>query len=236
MENYIFDIVLVLVAASIIILTAKKGFVLSLLGTVSVVLSGFLSYKFTKPVTEFIYSSFLYDKIEDKLTDVLLNLSQDSSFDDKIQAMVGSLPEGVLNLSQGLGFEIDAALSTITQELFTNEDIIKAFMDNFASDIITSVLEVVVFVVLFILLSFVLKYASALFSKIVKKIPVVGKLNTLLGGGLGIIKAIIAVSIICLAICPLVFVIDVPWLKEVISDSYVYQFIIKNNPFNNFVM
>lgn len=235
MENYIFDIVLVIVAVVIIIITAKKGFVLSLLGTVSVALSGFLSYKFSKPVSEFIYSSFLYDNIEEKLTNVLLNLSQDTSVDDKIQAMLSSFPEGVLNLSRGLGFEVEGALSSINLELFTNEDIIKAFIDNVASDVIMSVLNVVVFVVLFIVISFVLKYVSLLFSKIVKKIPLVGKLNTFLGGGLGIVKAVISIVIICLVVCPIVFAIDMPWLENIISQSHVYQFIIENNSFNNFI-
>ena len=63
MEKYIFDIVLGVVAVVIIVFTAKRGFVLSLLNTVAVALSGFLSYKFSKPVSEFIYSSFLYDKM-----------------------------------------------------------------------------------------------------------------------------------------------------------------------------
>ncbi len=235
MESYIFDIVLGIVALIIVIVTAKRGFVLSLLSTVSVVLSGFLSYKFTKPVAEFIYSSFLYDKIEAELTQVLLNLSEDTSFEDKIRAMLSTLPEGVLNLSRGLGFEADSALSSINLELFSNEDIIKAFIDNVASDVIMSVLDVVVFIVLFAVISFVLKYVSLLFSKIVKKIPLVGKLNTVLGGALGIVKSVISIAIICLVVCPIVFAVDIPWLENIISQSNVYQFIIENNPFNNFI-
>ncbi len=235
MENYIFDIVLGIVAVVIIIFTAKKGFVLSLLSTVSVVLSGFLSYKFTKPVSEFIYSSFLYDKIELKFTEVISNLSQDASFEGKLDAMINSLPEGVVNASKGLGFNLETAISSINLDLFTNENIVKAFIDNIASDIIMTVLDVVVFAVLFILLSFVLKYISILFSKIVKKLPLVGKANTVLGGALGIVKAVITIVIICFIISPLVFVIDIPWLENIISKSCVYQFLIENNPFNNFI-
>ena len=229
MEKYIFDIVLGVVAVVIIVFTAKRGFVLSLLNTVAVALSGFLSYKFSKPVSEFIYSSFLYDKIETKLTEVLSGLSKDVSFDSKIQAMTDSLPESVVNASQGLGVNLESAIKAIDLEVFSNEKIVNAFIDNVASDIIISVLEVVSFVVLFVLLSFILKNVAIIFSKLVRKIPIVGKANIILGGVLGVVKAFVLVVMICFVICPLVFVIDIPWLENVISQSIVYQFLIENN-------
>lgn len=233
MEKYIFDIVLGVIAILIIVFTAKRGFVLSLLNTVSLALSGFLSYKFTKPLSEFIYSSFLYDKIETKLTEALSGLSQDTASDGKLDAMLSSLPSGIVNASQGLGFDVDTAMKSIDLELFANEKIIKAFIDNIASEIIMTVLEVVVFVVLFVLLSFILKNIAIIFSRLVRKIPIVGKANTFLGGALGIIKAVVCVSVICFVICPIVFAIDIPWLEDVISQSFVYQFLIENNSFNN---
>ncbi len=235
MEKYIFDIALGIIAVVIIVFTAKRGFTLSLLSTVSVALSGFLSYKFTKPVSEFIYSSFLYDKIEMKFTEVLSGLSEEVSDDSKLQAMIEALPPGVVNASQGLGFDFDLAVKSMELDLFTNEKIVKAFIDNIASDIIMTVLGIVVFAVLFILLSFVFKNVAILFSKLVKKIPIVGKANTFLGGVLGIVKATITIVVICFVICPVVFAIDIPWLENVISQSFVYQFLINNNPFNNFI-
>ncbi len=235
MEKYIFDIVLLLVTVVIIIVSAKRGFVISLLSTVSVALSGFLSYKFTKPLTEFIYSSFLYDKIETKLTEVLTGLSQNVSYGDKIQAMIDSIPTGIVNASQGLGFNLNFAVESLQLDLFTNEAIVKAFMDNIGSYIIKSVLEIVVFVVLFAVLSVVFKYISLLFNKLVRKIPVVGKANTILGGVLGLVKALVTVVVICLVVCPIVFAIDIPKLENIISHSFVYQFIIENSIFNNFI-
>lgn len=235
MEKYIFDIVLLLVTVVIIIISAKRGFVISLLSTVSVALSGFLSYKFTNPLTEFIYSSFLYDKIEVKLTEVLTGLSQNVSYGDKIQAMIDSIPTGIVNASQGLGFNLNFAVESLQLDLFTNEAIVKAFMDNIGSYIIKSVLEIVVFVLLFAVLSVVFRYISLLFNKLVRKIPVVGKANTVLGGVLGLVKALVTVVVICLVVCPIVFVIDIPKLENIISHSFVYQFIIDNSIFNNFI-
>ncbi len=235
MENYIFDIVLGVIAILIIAISAKRGFVISLLSTISVALSGFLSYKFSKPVAEFIYSSFLYDKIVSKLTEVISQYSVESSYKEKLQAMVDSLPEGLLNVSRGLGFNPDTAIESLELDVFTNEVIVKAFIDNFMSDIIKSLLEIVVLVIMFVLLSVVFRYVSMLLNKYVKKIPVVGKTNTILGGVLGMIKAGVLVIGICLVACPVIFAIDIPWLENTVSHSYIYGFIIENNIFTNFI-
>ena len=235
MEAYIFDIALILVAIVIIAFTARKGFVLSLLSTVSLGASAFISYKFTKPVSEFIYSSFLYDKILEKVTEAVLGLSDNITDTDKLAALTGILPDDFLKVAEGFGFNMDSALASVDIGQIANDKIISAFVDNIAFDVIMSVLEVVVFIVLFVALSVIFRCVALLFNKIVKKLPVVGKANTILGGALGVFKAAIAVSIICLVVCPIVFAIDIPWLQSLISQSHVYQFIIENNPINNWM-
>ena len=235
MENYIFDVVLGVIAVVIIGISAKKGFVISLLSSLSVALSGFLSHKFTNPVSEFIYSSFLYDKIELKLTEVLTSLSQDVSYNDRIQAMLDSIPSVFVDASQGLGFDLKLAVDSMQTDMFSNEAIVKAFMDNIASFVVKSLLDVAVFVVLFVVLSVIFRKVSMLFNKVVKKIPVVGKANTVLGGVLGLVKAIVLVLVICLVVCPFVYAIDIPILEDAVSHSYVYRFVIENNFLNNFI-
>lgn len=234
MEKYVFDIILGVIAIIIIVISAKKGFALSLLNTVSVVLSAFLSYKFTKPLSEFIYSSFLYDKIELKLTEVLSGLGQDISYDDKLDALLGALPQGLINVSQGFGFNLENKKEILQPIDFNNDAVVKLFIDNIASDIIQSVLEVVVMIVLFFVLSFVLKNISLLFNKLVKKIPVVGKTNTVLGGVLGLIKAVVSVVLICLVVSTVVFALDIPKLRDIVSQSFVYQYITADTFFNYF--
>ena len=235
MEAYIFDIAIILIAIIIIAFTARKGFVLSLLSTISLAVSVFLSYKFTKPVAEFIYSSFLYDKISERVTEAVVGFSDSFTDTEKLTALTELLPSDLFKVAHGLGFDVESALASIDFSLLTNDKIITAFIDNVAFDVIMGVLEVLVFVVLFVALSIIFRCVALLFDKVVKKLPVVGKTNTILGGALGVIKAVIAVVVICLVVCPIVFAIDAPWLHEVISQSRVYQFIIENNPINNWM-
>lgn len=235
MEAYIFDIALALIAIVIIVFAAKRGFVLSLLSTISLGASAFLSYKFTKPVSEFIYSSFLYDKIMEKVTEAVVGFSDTITDTEKLAALTEVLPSNFLKVAQGFGFNVESALDTIDLGQLANDKIITAFVDNVASDVVMSVLEIVVFIVLFVALLVVFRCVALLFNKLIKKFSVVGKANTILGGVLGVVKAAIAISIICLVACPIVYAIDIPWLEDVISQSYIYQFLIENNPINNWM-
>lgn len=228
----IFDIVLLLVIVAFVVFSAKKGFALSLLNTIAVALSGIFSYKFSGILSEFIFSSFLYDKIELRFNDILSNLSSGATHSGKLDALVESLPQGFVKAAEGFGFNLEYALETaMMADYSSNEEFVKSFIDSIASGIIKPVLEVIVFILLFIVLSIVFKYVASLLDKVIKITPIVGKANTALGGVLGAVKALVFVFVICFVVCPIIFAIDNPSLKDTITSSVIYGFIIENNPF-----
>ena len=236
MEKYIFDAAMIVVVIIIVAVSAKRGFAISLLSTLSVSLAGFLSYKFTEPVSEFIYSSFLYSRIEAKFTEVLSGLSSDISFNGKLNAMLESLPKGFVPISESFGYNVDFAVDSMQiDSILSDNELVKQFIDNIAADIIKSVLEVIVFLILFVVLSVVLKNVSILLNKVVRKIPVVGKANTILGGTLGLIKSVVIVFVLCILVSVIINSMDVVELKNIASTSYVYRFVTDNNPFVDFI-
>ena len=95
--------------------------------------------------------------------------------------------------------------------------------------------RVVVFIILFIVLSIVIKFVVSLFSKLLDKIPLVGSLNSLLGGALGLIKAGVLVFVVCTLLYLIVYSTDNVDIKAFIADSYVYQFMTENNPIIDFI-
>lgn len=109
------------------------------------------------------------------------------------------------------------------------------FLTGIANSIATVIARVIVFVILFIIFSIVLKLASKLLSSLLDKIPLVGTANSLLGGVLGLIKAIIIIYVICTVSYLIVISDNAENLKPVISNSYVYQFITENNPVIDFI-
>ena len=95
--------------------------------------------------------------------------------------------------------------------------------------------KIVVFIVLFIVFSILLKLASKVLSSLLDKIPLVGTADSVLGGVLGFVKAVIIVYVIC-TLCYLIVLSDnAENIKPIISDSYIYQVLIENNPVINFI-
>ena len=72
-------------------------------------------------------------------------------------------------------------------------------------------------------------------SSLLDKIPLVGTANSLLGGGLGLIKAVIIIYVICTVSYLIVISDNAENLKPIISNSYIYQFIAENNPVIDFI-
>lgn len=108
------------------------------------------------------------------------------------------------------------------------------FAEN-ANEITYAFTQIVVFIILFIVFSILLKFASKLLSSVMDKIPLVGTANSVLGGVLGFIKAVIIVYVIC-TLCYLIVLSDnTAEIKNIISDSYIYQFLIENNPVIDFI-
>ena len=95
--------------------------------------------------------------------------------------------------------------------------------------------RVITFVALFIVFSILLKIASKVLSSLLDKIPLVGTANSVLGAALGLIKALVIVFVIC-TLCYIIVQSDNGEnLKSIISDSYIYQFVIDNNPIVDFI-
>ncbi len=83
----------------------------------------------------------------------------------------------------------------------------------------------IAFVVLFIILQIVLRLVIKALQS-VKILPVVGEVNSLAGGGLGLLKGIIFVVIIVMAL----FLLPLEEVKETLQDSVLAVFVEENLP------
>lgn len=230
MEKYIFDIVVLAVMVLIVVASAKKGFAKTVLDAVSVAVGFFTAYKFSSVVSDFIYNTFIRGIVEKSFLKMTESMAVDSSAEDKLTAMVDALPEGVVNFSQNIGVDIDVLIQNVLQaDTSTDELLATAVADKLVYGVIDFILEFIVFVLIFAVVSCVLKLVSSLFSKTVEKLPLVGKANYILGGVLGAVKAVVALFVVC-SVLYLIMTVTNGEPPEFISESYTYQYIIKNNP------
>ncbi len=104
------------------------------------------------------------------------------------------------------------------------------FLTNAEGEFISVIARIIVFMILFIVLTISLKALSKLLSSLIEKIPLVGTADFLLGGVLGLIKAAILVYVVCTVSYLAVITENAENLKNIISNSYIYQFVTEHNP------
>ncbi len=122
-------------------------------------------------------------------------------------AGITSIRALVLNMTIGAGTVRDAVFDSVIEPYFIMG--------------IKSALFIVIFIIMAIILGIV---ANAL--KIINKIPLIGDLNSLLGGVAGLIKGAFTVCVICIAVRMTISLSggDIPFLNETaIAETYLFK-------------
>lgn len=229
--NFIVDAIIIAIIAIVIVRSSKKGFVSSLIDTFAMIIATIVSYMFTPEVSQFVYDSFIKNSVSKGFEKVLDDMNTNAAVADKVDAMIASLPEGAVNLADRLGIiNLNAIGAGIHMPgVIDNNQLITTVLNDFAYNVMITITKVVVFFILFVLAALVLRMVSN-FLENINKIPLIGKLNSTLGGVLGVAKALIIILVVCTVMYFIVSSSDNVDLVGAISDSKIYNFVTENNP------
>lgn len=229
--NFIVDAIIIAIIAIVIVRSSKKGFVSSLVDTFAMIIATIVSYMFTPEVSQFVYDSFIKNSVSKGFEKVLDDMNTNAAVADKVDAMIASLPEGAVNLADRLGIiNLNAIGAGIHMPgVIDNNQLITTVLNDFAYNVMITITKVVVFFILFVLATLVLRMVSN-FLENINKIPLIGKLNSTLGGVLGVAKALIIILVVCTVMYFIVPSSDNVDLVGAISDSKIYNFVTENNP------
>ncbi len=230
--NYIVDIVIVALVFIIIGAAVKKGFISTLIETFSFLISAFAASKLSPVVSGWAYDAFVRDTVEKRFNDVLSEAASGMSMQAKADELLSNIPEGMLNLAELTDFDTAALTSSVSAQAATNDQLIQNLIDNVVYNVVTAVSQAVVFILLFIVFIIALSFISKLFKK-VNKIPLIGKVNEILGGVIGVVKAVVVVFVACTVLYIVVGVMDENAFVEAVINSKIYSFICEYNPVIN---
>lgn len=195
MAAWVFDIIAVLLIVTTIIISAKKGFLAGLLSFVGWIVSALVAKAFCGIISNYAYTSFVKERIYSAVFTALEGHGESlaSSYTDffqslpeSIQTLLGSVDPNVLN---SVFADPNRSLETVTTQI--SEDII--------GPIVISMLTAIAFIVVFLICMLLVKVFVKLF-KGIKKIPIIGPINTFLGGVIGAIEAVIIIYILTIAL------------------------------------
>ncbi len=133
------------------------------------------------------------------LTEVLSQNLKNSDVAESVNDIIAQVSEAVpaLGLEGKTIDDIDSGLvnNVVVSVVESSGNPSKAILDNVAKPVILVPLRTVIFVVLFFLVFIILSIIIRATS-VVNKLPVIGKLNSLLGGVLGLVQGLVIVFIV----------------------------------------
>ena len=226
--GYVLDIILVAVFALCVYRATKKGFIKTVLGTVSLLLALILTFAFYKPVKEMMLESSLTAGIKDTIVEKLENIEPDSEGNFDVESLMENRPQEFIDLLEKFGIDYnelkvqyDGWVSSSTENVRDKliETIINPIVDLLASG--------VALLALFLVCYFAIKLATYMLDKTFK-LPVLKQANEALGFVAGIINGIVTIFVMTAII-----VLLIPFLKTKGIDidpnaSFIFKYFTSN--------
>jgi len=189
------DIALLIVILIFLVVSAKRGFLVTLLEVMVFAVAVILAANLCKPVANSFYDTFIGPHITEKIAVTLLENSNAADGDVKAFAVVENLPGFIKNYILRTDPEESSVTSEILNGDFSGNDAAEKLSADVAKPIAVTVLSPIMFLLLSIVLSLILSVAAKWLNKICR-LPLIGTANTVLGGVFGILKGLIAVYFI----------------------------------------
>ncbi len=204
----------------------RKGFFKSMTGLIGAVIAMFLAWVLAGVIANAMYWGIFRGMLIENISSVLSNDAL-ASFSEKAAQVTASLP-GFLNSamnSQGI------TAAQIEQSLQTAGSNAAGATADLISPVVIWLLQLLLTVLLFFLLLVFVRLALKALGKVFR-IPVLRQVDGILGGIFGICKGAVYVFLACVLlqlIMPVTGSSAEP-MKQVLDQSYIYQFVFYNNP------
>jgi len=208
------DILILLILIIMTYLGYKKGFLRTLTGVISIILSFVLALTFSPQVETFIKSTPVYENI---YQNVEKNVAPSSQNEDEYNTSNLNMPQQMIkDIKQGAENAKNEALSTVTQKI---------------CDVSVKIVSIIlIFLAVRILMMLLLSGFG-----IIKKLPFIGWFDRMLGALFGFIRGFLVVYLLLVLVTAFTaFNVDNPLVKS-INHSEFAKVMYNNNVFLDFV-
>lgn len=221
------SIILDLIVAAIIIFTvmmsAKRGFVRVIIELAGFIAAIFITFTISTPL-----GNITYDKI---IEPPALNAVEDATADSaalSVETLWEAMPEFVQDNAEKIGITKSAIEETLDNNAGSSaKSIAKAVSQQVVKPVVSELLALVYSVIIFILLLVVVKFLAKFVNRIFS-FSLVGTLNRVLGGIVGIPKGIIIAILFCLIVTLITMFTSEGFLffsEEVMDKTVIFKFL-----------
>ena len=219
---YIIDIILIIIFALTVIISAKKGFFLSLFDLLRTLISLFIARIFSEGVAPVLYSSFIEKGAETYLTASLGSVGS-ADYATQVEQALSSIPDSFNGIMQILGIDKALLIDKVAAADLGGDNLIETIMNNLVEPIGTGLIQFIVFAVSVIIIGILLKFVIKLLDRGIKKLPKIKSCNSVLGALFGIIRGALLVVIFSMIIVSVTSIINNENILEYTESSVILK-------------
>ncbi len=224
----ILDIGLLAAVFLIVFFAARKGFVAAMVDLVGYIVSLVVSWIAAGKAAQWCFDTLLRERLLKSAASVVNQYLSVESMAENLEAVLRELPGVLANM---LSFEKEEIAARLLEAGASAAGLAEVFTDTIIAPSVVGLLRWVIFLLLFSLLLFIVHVCSRLLREI-RRLPVIGTANSLLGGAVGFVEVILLVFAFTTAL-HLFFVLtndSVSWLcsatlraTNILSKLYQYN-------------
>lgn len=192
------DILVVAIILLFAFICYRNGFANSVVRLIGWIAALVVASVASSPAGNWIYESFLHGRILSAVEEQVRSFASAEELAANIESLLSGLPAGLAGMIQVDGVQISEWITSLSDRVAFS-DLAGAIVDTAFTPVVTAILSIFAFFVMFAVFSIVVRLlASAM--KLINDMPVVGRVNAVLGAGIGALQGAMFVYIIALAL------------------------------------
>ena len=229
------DAILIFTAVFCVWAGARKGFVRSVMGFISTVVSAIAAYAFTPALSAGVEERFLRERITDGVAESLRQLSLDTTTDlFNFDRLISDPPKFFNDLIARYHVDLSALKDLMTGIDRAGEESVRSLSERIAAPTSSAIASAVSFAAIFLGAFLVMTLITALLD-LIFRLPVLNGANMFFGFLVGVAEAAVFVSVLALVLSVLVRALGAfdPTLfgDEAVNNTILCSFLEKHNIF-----
>ncbi len=190
--SWVIDIIALAIIVLCILISAKKGFVKTIVEFVGFIAAIVIAFTVSTPIAGSIYDNI----VEPPLIAAVSEQTEDKT-EEAVDSTWGALPDFLADSAQSLGLSTEELSQSISENLGEGmEAAVSTTSKNLIRPIFVKLIGLIIGIALFLLMLVIVKILAGVINKLFS-FSLIGKLNRTLGGVIGVIKGAIYALLFC---------------------------------------
>lgn len=187
--SFIFDGIILIVGITAIIMGAKRGFIKTIMGVITLIAALCIACAFTPYLADHIRDTAVMENISESIGDTIKSLSQNEGGNFNLDKMFQDMPDALRQILERYNVDIYSLTQSVAGETDAAENVVDNLSDTIAEPVVTVIANVAAFLAVFVVSVIVLKLFTMVLD-LIFQLPVLKTANAFLGMLVGVVNAV----------------------------------------------